>query len=74
MATKTAPAIPDYKKCKIDEIIAYCQAVNEVAWLKETNEASKNFFQLRKAFFTKFAPEAIPTKAKKTYKDKIAAL
>lgn len=74
MATKTLPAIPEYKKCKVDEIIAYCEAAGETGWLKEKNEVCKSFFQLRKAFFTKFAPAMIPTKSKKTYKDRIAAL
>ena len=74
MAAKTLPAIPDYKKCKVDEIIAYCEAAGEVEWLKKTNEENKSFFQLRKAFYIKFAPAMSPVKSKKTYKDRIAAL
>ena len=74
MAAKTLPEIPAFKKCKVDEVIAYCEAAGEVDWLKKTNADCKSFFNLRKAFYEKFAPAMIPTKSKKTYKDRIAAL
>lgn len=72
--TKSVPAIPEYKSCKVDNIIEYCTATNEVDWLKKANENNKTFFQLRKAFYMEFAPALIPVKAKKSYKDRIAAL
>ena len=72
MATTTV-SIPEYKTCKSKDVIDFCKAKGEVGWLKAANEESKNFFQLKKAFYTKFAPELIPTR-KKGYKDDIANL
>jgi len=76
----------DYKTMKLDDIINWCKANNQVAWLKA--EAAKtcvnkkgethpiNFIQLKKAFVDKFMPEIAPKATKKapTMFDKIAAL
>lgn len=71
----------DYKTMKLDDIINWCKANNQVAWLKA--EAAKTigerritFIELKKAFVDKFMPEIAPKAAKKapTMFDKIAAL
>ena len=68
------PDVLDYKKCLVKDIIDWCKERGEVEWLKEANDNSKNFFQLRKAFFEKFMPQQIPQKKKKSYKDLIENL
>lgn len=73
MANKVV-SIPEYKTCNAEAIKDYCVDTKNVAWLKEANRDCKKFFQLRKAFYLKFAPEMIPTKAKKGYRDIIEAL
>ena len=71
----TTVSIPAYQTCNAAEITDYCIKTKNVKWLKETNRECKKFFQLRKAFYTKFAPEMIPHSAKgKGYRGEIEAL
>ena len=64
-------SIPEYKHCMAKDIIDWCKENKQVEWLKETNAECKGFFQLRKAFYVKFAPEKMPKKSKQTYIDAI---
>lgn len=67
----------DYKTCTADDIMAWCVNHHQVDWLQNVaTVCDKNYFSLRKMFFTTFMPEAIPVaKAKKeTIWDRIAAL
>ncbi len=71
----------DYKTMSIEDIIEWCQENGKTDWLKtyaakEKNGKKPTFFQIRKAFCTKFMPELLPkAKTKKpTMYDKIAAL
>lgn len=56
----------NYKDMKMADIIAWCQANNEVAWLKgfaltkKKNGNLPNFFEIRKEFVDKFMPEIKP--------------
>lgn len=71
----------DYKNLTLDDIIEWCAENNQVDWLKRTAFKERNgkkptFFEIKKAFATKFMPEILPVakpKAKTMY-DKIAAL
>lgn len=59
----------DFKTMKIEDIIEWCKANNQVAWLKET--AAKTFptengtrqitfIEIKMAFAKKFMPEIMP--------------
>lgn len=71
----------DYKTLTQDDIIEWCVKNNETEWLKRTALKEKNgkkptFFQIKKAFATRFMPEILPKAKEKplTMYDKIAAL
>ena len=73
----------DYKTLTIDEIIDWCVANNQTAWLKEfalkedeQGNTTTTFFEIKKAFATKFMPDILPKAKEKplTMYDKIAAL
>ena len=64
----------NYQTMKIEDIISWCKANNEVAWLKAT--AAKTypieggtrkitFIELKLEFVTKFMPEIAPQKKPK---------
>ena len=56
----------DYKSMKIEDIINWCKANNEVEWLKANVVKPNTYFQIKKAFCLKFMPEIMPkAKAKK---------
>lgn len=71
----------EFKTMTIEDIIEWCQENNKTEWLKtyaakKINGKAPTYFQIRKAFCTKFMPEILPVakpKAKTMY-DKIAAL
>lgn len=75
----------DFKTMKIEDIIEWCKANNQVAWLKET--AAKTFptedgtrritfIEIKLAFADKFMPEIAPARQPKkpTMYDLIANL
>ena len=72
----------DYKTLTQDDIIDWCCENNQVEWLKKValkedrNGKKPTFFEIKKAFATKFMPEILPVAKKKkaTMYDKIAAL
>lgn len=66
----------DYKRMNLDDIINWCQANDEVVWLKNQNKLSPTFIQLKVAFAKKFMPEIMPkAKPKKpTMSERIEAL
>lgn len=76
----------DYKSMKIEDIIEWCKANNQVAWLKETaaqeiatEEGTRkiSFIELKLAFVRKFMAEIAPKAAapkKPSMYDMIAAL
>ena len=66
----------DYKKLNVDDIIAWCQANGEVAWLKKEAANKPTFIQLKVAFAKKFMPEIMPKAKDKAPSmfDKIAKL
>lgn len=56
----------NYKTMTIDDIIDWCKENGKKDWLKAFAAPDKKgkkptFFQIRKAFCTKFMPEIIPT-------------
>lgn len=70
----------DPKKMNLDDIIEWCKANNEIAWLKETaaktypvkddegnvyDERQITFIELKFAFINKFMPELAPKKKEK---------
>lgn len=76
----------DYKHLKIEDIIAWCKANNQVEWLKaEVNKTITKdgktrditFIEIKKDFATMFMPDILPKKTvekKPTMKDLINAL
>ena len=66
----------DYKTMTIDDIINWCVANNQVAWLKEISATKPSYFVLKRYFCKKFMPEIIPqAKPKKvSFYDRIASL
>jgi hypothetical protein len=62
----------DYKSMTFEQIVAWCKANNQVAWLKEigkqttTDEDGKvhriSFIEIKVAFVNKFMPEIAPKK------------
>ena len=65
----------DYNKMTVTDIIEWCKANKEVAWLKKTaatkyltNEGEQRditFIELKLAFVNKFMPEIAPKKKEK---------
>lgn len=75
----------NYQTMKIEDIIEWCKANNQVAWLKETagktystenGERRISFIELKLEFVKKFMPELAPKSQgkKATMYDIIAAL
>lgn len=66
----------DYKKMNMNDIINWCVANGEVAWLKEQAKKKPSFLIVKKAFAEKFMPEIIPTAKKKnpTWWEQVDAL
>lgn len=69
----------DYKKMKIEDIIAWCKENNQVDWLKEiakktypatnkktgeTFERKISFIEIKNEFVAKFMPELAPKATK----------
>ena len=54
-----------YKDCKINDIIAYCVENEKVDWLKSIMASRPQFFTVKKAFYTSFAPALLPKKKAK---------
>lgn len=65
-----------YKDCKMENIIAWCVENEKTEWLKSIAASRPQYFTIKKAFYTSFAPSLLPVKkAKKaTIYDLIEAL
>ena len=66
--------VMDYKTLKIDDIITWCKANNQVEWLKaeaaktfptEDGTRAITFIEIKVAFARKFMPEIMPEKKEK---------
>ena len=65
----------DFKTMRIEDIIDWCKANNQVAWLKETAaktfpledgaERKITFIEIKLAFVDKFMPEIAPARKPK---------
>lgn len=74
MATKKFTVA--YKACKMEDIIAWCVENEKKEWLKSISASRPQYFTIKKAFYTSFAPSLLPKKKEKkpTIYDLIEAL
>lgn len=54
-----------FKTCKMNDIIAWCVENEKVDWLKSIAASRPQFFTIKKAFYTAFAPSLLPKKKAK---------
>lgn len=67
--------IMEYRKMKIEDIIEWCKANNQVAWLKDKvhevkkdkdgNDRAITFVEIKREFCEKFMPDILPVANKK---------
>lgn len=54
-----------YKSCKFEEIRIWCINNDQVDWLKKIMISKPQYFTIKRLFFEKFMPEAMPVKKAK---------
>lgn len=50
----------NYKTMKLEDIVNWCKANNEVDWLKKQGAAKKTFIEIKVEFAKKFMPDIMP--------------